>query len=82
LVLVVAGAACYLWAYAGMQALRQAAHDPKAELFAGYTRFVRLSQLSIAGLIAIGLGLAVGIVAALHARRVTRVTADPSRRSG
>ena len=69
LMLVVAGGACYLWAYSGMQVLRQAAHDPKAELFAGYTRFVRLSQISIAGLIAVGLGVAVGIGAALHARR-------------
>jgi len=69
LVLVVAGAACYLWAYAGMKALRQATPDPNAELFAGYTRFVRLWQLSVVGLTSVGLGVAVGIWAALHARR-------------
>lgn len=69
LVLVIAGGACYLWAYAGMRALRQAAHDPTAELFAGYTRFVRLTQLSILGLVVVGLGVLVGIGAALHARR-------------
>ena len=70
LVLVVAGAACYLWAYAGMQALRQTSHDPNAAIFAGYTRFVRLWQLSVVGLVAVGLGVLVGIGAALHARRL------------
>lgn len=79
LVLVVAGAACYVWAYVGMEALRRAPHDPNAELFAAYTRYVRLSQLSIAGLVAVGLGVVVGIAAAFHARRAT---ADPSLRSG
>ena len=69
LLLVVGGGACYLWAYAGMQALRQATPDPNAELFAGYTRFVRLWQLSVVGLTSVGLGVAVGIWAALHARR-------------
>ena len=69
LALVVGGGACYLWAYAGMQALRKATPDPNAELFAGYTRFVRLWQLSVVGLTSVGLGVAVGIWAALHARR-------------
>jgi hypothetical protein len=71
LVLVVAGVGCYLWAYAGMQTLRQMTHDPNAALFAGYTRFVRLHQLSILGLSVTGLGVLVGIGAALHARRLS-----------
>jgi hypothetical protein len=70
LVLVIAGAGCYLWAYAGMRALRVAAHDPNAALFAGYTRFMRFYQLSIVGLTAVGLGVVVGVGAAIHARRV------------
>ena len=71
LVLVIAGGACYLWAYAGMRALRVAVHDPGAELFAGYTRFVRLWQLSVVGLTAVALGVLVGVWAALHARRLS-----------
>jgi hypothetical protein len=70
LVLVVGGAVCYVWAYAGMRALRVAVHDPNAAIFAGYVRFVRLTQLSILGLIMIGLGVVVGVGAAIHARRV------------
>jgi hypothetical protein len=69
LVLVVAGVGCYLWAYAGMHALRGSVYDPRAEIFAGYTRFVRLWQLSVVGLVAVGLGVLVGVGAAIHARR-------------
>lgn len=69
LVLVVAGAACYVWAYQEMEELRTSVHDPKAPIFAGYTRFVRLTQLSYAALGAVALGVLVGLGAALHARR-------------
>jgi hypothetical protein len=69
LVLVLAGATCYVWAYLGMQALRDAAHDPTAPIFAGYMKFQRLSQISYAGLSAIALGVIVGIGAAVRARR-------------
>ncbi|HEY8175211.1 MAG TPA: hypothetical protein VIF32_05950 [Gemmatimonadaceae bacterium] len=70
LALVVAGASCYVWAYWGMTALRLAAHDPNAAIFAGYTRFVRFYQLSVVGLTVVGLGVVVGVGAAIHARRV------------
>lgn len=69
LVLLLGGAVCYVWAYLGMQALRDSTHDAAAPLFAGYTRYVRLSQVSILGLTAIALGILVGIYAAMHARR-------------
>jgi hypothetical protein len=69
LVLVVAGSGCYLLAYAGMRALQASIHDPSAAIFAGYVRFVRLWQLSVVGLIAVGLGVLVGVGAAIHARR-------------
>lgn len=78
--LFVVGALCYGVAYDGMQSLRVAAHDPNAPLFAGYTRYVRLLQLSYAGLIAIGAGLLVALYAALHARRAARI--DGSARAG
>ena len=71
LALVVLGAAAYVWAYVEMEALRNATHDPKAPIFAGYTKFVRLMQLSYAGLGAIAVGILVGVGAALHARRAT-----------
>ena len=70
LVLVVSGVGCYAWSYVGMRALRASVHDPSAELFAGYTRYVRLWQLSVVGLTAVALGVLVGVWAALHSRRV------------
>jgi hypothetical protein len=70
--LVLVGAICYVWAYAEMSVLRDATHDPKAPIFAGYTRFVRLTQLSWLGLGTITVGVLVGIGAAMHARRVAK----------
>ena len=69
LALVVLGAALYVWSYLQMEALRTATHDPNAPIFAGYTRFVRLMQLSYLGLGAVFIGIIVGIGAALHAKR-------------
>ncbi|HEU4993733.1 MAG TPA: hypothetical protein VFT29_02905 [Gemmatimonadaceae bacterium] len=70
--LVVVGAAAFVWTYVQMEGLRNAVHDPEAPLFAGYVRFVRLTRLSYVGLGLVGLGLLVGIGAALHARRAAR----------
>lgn len=72
ILLLVAGAVCYGGAYLGMRSLRVAAHDPAAPLFAGYTRYVRLMQLSYVGLLAIGAGVAIAVFAAWHARRGRR----------
>ena len=69
LVLVVIGVILYIWAYAQMDALRNATHDPKATIFANYTRFVRLMQLSYAGIGAVVIGILVGVGAAINARR-------------
>ena len=69
LTLVVFGTALYVWSYLQMEALRTSSHDPNAPIFAGYTRFVRLMQLSYLGLGAVCIGIIVGIGAALHARR-------------
>lgn len=67
--LVLLGAALYVWAYLEMDALRTAGHDPNAPIFAGYTRFVRLMQLSYGGLAVAAIGMLVGVGAALYARR-------------
>jgi len=63
------GGLCYATAYSGMQALRGTPHDPGAPLFAGYTRYVRLNQLSYLGIAAIAIGIALAVYAASHARR-------------
>ena len=73
---VVFGGSCYAWAYSGMHALQRTVHDPNAPIFAGYTRYVRLMQLSWLGIAGIGLGVAVGVYAALHARRPVTQTSD------
>jgi hypothetical protein len=70
--LVLIGVACYLWAYIQMEVLRQSTHDPKAMIFAGYVRFVRLVQLSRFGMGLIAVGVMVGIGAAVHARRIQK----------
>ena len=67
--LVLVGAVCYVWAYSEMSVLRDAAYDPKAPIFAAYTRFVRMMQLSWVGIGTIVVGVLVGIGAALDARR-------------
>lgn len=72
--LVLAGAVAFVWTYVQMEGLRNAVHDPEAPLFAGYARFARLMQLSYVGLGLVGLGLLVGVGAALHARRARRGT--------
>lgn len=67
--MILLGGLCYGGAYAGMQALRAAPHDPNAPLFAGYTRYVRLTQLSYVGLAAVVVGVCIAVYAAVHARR-------------
>ncbi|MEX2178448.1 MAG: hypothetical protein WD801_07040 [Gemmatimonadaceae bacterium] len=67
--LVVTGTAAYLWAFAGMRTLRDAPHDPSAAIYAGYVRYVRLTQLSWVALGTICIGVVVGIGAALYHRR-------------
>jgi hypothetical protein len=74
LILVVLGAAAYVWTYMQMEALRTAVHDPDAPIFAGYVRFVRLMQLNYLGLGLVGVGLLLGVGAAVHARRARKGT--------
>ena len=69
IVLVLAGGACYAWAFVAMQSLGEMAHDPNAPLFAGYRRYARLLVVSRVALGTIALGVMVGVGAALYARR-------------
>ena len=69
LVLVLAGATCVGGSYVGMRRLRDSAHDPKAPIFAGYTRHVRLTQLSYLGFGALAGGVMLAVYAAMHARK-------------
>src|SRR5436189_2700367 len=57
LTLVVGGAICYVWAYNGMRGLPNTPQYPDVELFARYTRWVRLSRLANAGLGVTALGI-------------------------
>jgi uncharacterized membrane protein YedE/YeeE len=72
------GAACYIGAYAGMQSLQHAVHDPAAPIFAGYTRYVRLMQLSWFGIAVIVVGVIVGIGAAIHGSCTTAEATPPA----
>ena len=60
------GASCYVWAYNGMHTLQHSTHNPAAPIFAGYTRYVRLNQLSWFGIGVILIGIAIGVAAAIH----------------
>lgn len=79
LALILAGGFCFSAAYVGMQRLRSAAHDPNAPIFAGYTRYVRLTQLSYLGIAAMAVGIVVAIYAALHARSEAARASDAPR---
>ncbi|MGH7677968.1 MAG: hypothetical protein ACRENU_05840 [Gemmatimonadaceae bacterium] len=76
LTLLVVGAALYLRAYFGMESVRTTPETPfvpgTMEAFALLNQFVRLKRLSYVGLSLVGLGLAVGLSAALHARKISR----------
>ena len=74
LALVALGVILYIWAYAQMDVLRTTAHDPNAPIFANYTRFVRLMQVSYVGIGAVVTGILVGVGAAIHARHRSEAT--------
>ena len=76
LVLILGGAALYLRAYFGMEAVRTTPESPfvrgTMEAFALMNQYLRLKRLSYVGLALVGIGLAVGLSAAVHARKISR----------
>jgi hypothetical protein len=78
LVLVVAGAALYLRAYFGMEAVRTTPDTPfvrgTMEAFALLNQHLRFKRLSWLGLALVGAGILVGLSAAIHARKISQRT--------
>jgi hypothetical protein len=78
LALILAGAACYLWAYAGMRALEgvKPSANPTLraeEVFTSVNRWGRLNTLSRVGVGLIGAGLVVAVGAAVAGARRGKV---------
>ena len=76
LALILVGAALYVRAYLGMEAVRTTPETPfvrgTMEAFALFNQYLRLKRLSYVGLALVGVGLAVGLSAAVHARKISR----------
>lgn len=81
LALIIAGAVLYLRAYFGMEAVRTTPETPfvrgTVEAFAQLNEYLRLQRLSYIGLALVGVGLAVGLSAAAHARKISRQNQHP-----
>jgi hypothetical protein len=78
LVLIVAGAALYLWSYVGMGELRLRAAGASfqpgtTEAFASMREWARLHRMSWAGVGLAVIGIGVGVYAAMHAKRRRRL---------
>lgn len=82
LLLFILGAALYLWAYFGMQDLRNRPHAPFAkgtmEAYALLNEYLWLQQLSYFGLVLVGAGVAVGLSAAAHHHKIGKRRAAES----
>jgi hypothetical protein len=76
LVLILAGAALYIRAYVGMEAIRTTPETPftrgTMEAFELTNRYLRLQQRSYLGLALVSAGLLVGLSAAAHAHKIRR----------
>ena len=88
LILVLAGALVFLWAFAGMlelKDLRASEFVPgTTEAYAALNRYYRLQRLSYLGVGIAVLGIGVALSAAWHNRKFSKQEdgADPSLRSG
>jgi hypothetical protein len=76
LLLILAGAALFLHAYLGMEAVRNTADAPfvrgTMEAFALTNRYLRLKRQSYLALGLVGAGIMVGLSAAAHAHKIAR----------
>ena len=83
LLLVVGGSALYLRAYLGMEVVRT---SPDVSFVRGVTeayaltnQYLRFQRLSYYGLVLVGVGIAVGLSAAAHHRKIDRQQAQQAR---
>lgn len=79
LALILGGAALYLRAYVGMEAVKNSRDVPfvrgAMEAYALTNQYLRLQRLSYLGLVLVGVGVAIGLSAAAHHHKIGRTNA-------